>query len=112
MDVPAEQIEELKQLFPGVQRCDEGGYAYFLLPDLPLPAGCTPSKIDVLLCPMQRDGYPSRLFFAQKVQSPVSQNWNTACRILERNWQAFSWIVDQPGLRLAQMVAAHLEALQ
>lgn len=112
MDFPLDQVGELKQLFPGVQRCDEGGYAYFLLPGLSLPGGCTPGHADILLCPMPRDGYPSRLFFAQVVQSPVSRNWNNTSRILERNWHAFSWIIDQPGLRLAQLVAAHLEALR
>ena len=39
MDFPRDQLEELKRLYPGVQRCDESGFTFFLLPDVALPDG-------------------------------------------------------------------------
>jgi len=112
MHFPQDQINELKRLFGQVSSCDESGYTYFLLPDLPLPEGCRPEKVDVLLCPTQRDGYNSRLFFAERIQSQKSQNWNVnGIRIIERNWYAFSWKTPN-DLRLTTMIAMHLKGLQ
>jgi hypothetical protein len=54
---PDDQIIELKAMFPGVSRGDEGGTTYFLLPSVQLPAGWTPERMDLLLCPTSRDGY-------------------------------------------------------
>ncbi len=112
MEFPSDQIEELKALTDSVSVSEEGGFAYLLLPSLQLPPGCSPEKVDALLCPMQRDGYPSRLFFAESIQSREQRNWNAnGVRILERNWYAFSWTVPA-GLRLAQLVGAHLKGLR
>lgn len=112
MEFPPDQIEELKALADGVSAGEEGGFAYLLLPSLQLPTGCSPEKIDALLCPMPRDGYPSRLFFASQITSSEQRNWNaTGVRILKRNWYAFSWTVPI-GLRLAQLVGAHLKGLR
>ena len=69
MTIPEEEVAELKQLCPDVQQCEEAGCTYLLLPGLILPEGCSPSRTDVLLCPFARDGYSSRLFFAERVQS-------------------------------------------
>ncbi len=114
MQFPSDQIEELKSAFPTVLIAEEGGIAYFLLPTFPLPPGNSPPTVDILLCPgAERHGYPSRLFFAQQVQSPKPLNWNTnGVRILERNWYAYSWKIPQHGLRLMQILALHLKALQ
>jgi len=108
-----EQVEELKKLFPGTMQYQEAGLTYLLIPQLTLPKGCRPEKVDVLLCPQPRDGYPSRLFFAEKIESGNLRNWNCSnARIIERNWHAFSWKVNGPNLRLAQLVLAHLGALR
>ena len=114
MNFPTDQIEELKAAFPAVFSADEGGITYFLIPNLRLPDGTLPPIIDVLLCPTaDRHGYPSRLFFAQQVKSRGSLNWNTnGVRILERNWYAYSWKINQQGLRLMQLLALHLKPLQ
>ena len=107
-----EQVDELTRLFPDVEEAVEGGVRYFLIPSLRLPPGRTPEQVDALLCPSPRDGYPSRLFLAQPVVGGRGSNWNSSnVRILERNWFAVSWRVN-PNLRLAQMVAAHLEAFR
>ena len=107
MSLPDDQIRELARLFPGVQQAVEGGVTFFQIPQLNLPAGCTPERVDALLCPRPRDGYPSRLFLAEQVRS---RSWSTA-RILERNWYMVSWRTRE-GLRLAQMVLAHLDAFK
>jgi hypothetical protein len=112
MSFPDDQVGELKRLCPEARQCDEGGRTYLLLPGLALPEGCSPATTTALLCPTERDGYPSRLFLAERVQSRTPLNWNASgVRILERNWHAFSWKVN-PDLRLTQMIAAHLRALR
>jgi hypothetical protein len=114
MNVPEDQVEELKAAFSAVLAAQEGGITYFLIPNLALPSGSDPSVVDALLCPTaDRHGYPSRLFFAQQIRSPKALNWNTnGVRILERNWYAYSWKINQQGLRLMQILALHLKALQ
>jgi hypothetical protein len=109
---PTDQIEELKGLFGNVSAAEEGGMTYFFIPSLGLPSGCTPPTVDALLCPTNRDGYNSRLFYAERIQSPIQRNWNAnGIRILERNWHAFSWQVPEK-LRLAQMIGVHLKGLR
>lgn len=107
-----EQIRELLRHHPDAEEGTEAGVRYFLIPGLRLPDGCTPDRAAALLCPTARDGYPSRLFLEKRVSCRTARNWNVSnVRILERNWFAVSWRVN-PNLRLAQMVAAHLEAFR
>ena len=117
MDSPEAQVKELAVFCEGARRHEEAGFTYFFLPQLRLPEGCEPAAVDALLCPMPRDGYTSRLFFAsqpkplQKV-NPTALNWNAnSVRILERNWHAHSWRTPT-GLTLLQMLAIHLKSLQ
>jgi len=115
MSCPPEEIEELRLAFPGVAEASEGGVVYIFIPDLRLPDGSHPGKVDALLCPdAERHGYPSRLFFAERLESNKNLNWNppNGIRILERNWHAFSWRLNLRGLRLVQLVALHLKPLQ
>jgi hypothetical protein len=114
MQYPIDQIDELKAAFPSVLSAEEGGTVYFLIPNCRLPDGTSPPATDVLLCPKSdRHGYPSRLFFAQQVNSSKPLNWNTnGVRILERIWYAYSWKINQQGLRLIQILAMHLKPLQ
>jgi hypothetical protein len=113
MTFSEDELEELKGLYGGIQTANEGGDTYFFIVGLPLPEGCNPGRVDALLCPMPRDGYPSRLFFAERPSSRSSPNWNGQVRILERNWFAFSWkITASERLRLAQIVQAHLRGLR
>jgi len=110
---PTDQIDELKELYPGLALIEEAGNSYLLLPSLVLPTGCKPESVDALLCPAGRDGYPSRLFFADRIQCPKQLNWNASgVRIAERNWHAYSWKIPGTSLRLVQMVFTHLTALQ
>jgi len=104
-----EQIDEIKRYCEKVSALSEGGITFLLLEKLRLPAGCEPSVCDALLCPVSRDGYPSRLYLSVQVSSRYSRNWNmTNARIGERNWVAFSWRVDIPNPSPAQLLIAHL----
>jgi hypothetical protein len=106
-----EQVRELAALFPDVQQADEGGVTFYMIPAHRLPEGCIPGEVDLLLCPAARDGYPSRLYFSAQVQSGTVLNWNAVHHILGRRWYAVSWRTRE-GLRLAQMVSAHLDAVR
>jgi hypothetical protein len=113
MTFPQDQVEELKMLYGKVLQATEGGFDFFLLPQLALPDGCAPERVDALLCPMPRDGYTSRLFFSEKPSSRPTPNWNGQMRLLERTWHAFSWRINAPApLRLAQLVQTHLRGLR
>lgn len=78
-----------------------------------MPSGCSSSICDTILCPTNRgDGYASRLFFAQRVTGPYLRNWNLQARLGERNWEAFSWRVENvPNLTLEELLNEHLSAL-
>lgn len=107
------ELSELSRQYPDVQVGTEAGLTYYLITGLRLPEGCTPDRLDGLLCPTGRDGYPSRLFLEKPVSCPTARNWNASnVRILERNWFAVSWRVNTPNLRLSQLLAAHLEAFR
>jgi hypothetical protein len=107
-----EELAALRKACPGVMSAEEAGAALFMLPQLTLPFGCSPAKVDALLCPTARDGYPSRLYFAQQITSPNARNWNGNWYVLERHWYAFSWSVKATDLTLVQTLLEHLEGLK
>lgn len=111
MQYSEEEITALKSIAPSVSAAAEGGYDYLLLENLSLPDGCQPAIVDALLCPKPRDGYESRLFFSAQIFGCPSRNWNGNLRVLGRNWYAVSWKV-LPGLKLAEMLMIHLQALR
>lgn len=109
VDYPQEQIGELKRYCATLRAFLESGITFFLLEKIRLPVGCTPSVCDALLCPVSRDGYPSRLYLSELINGPYTRNWNkTDARIGERNWVAFSWMVNLSEPTLAQLLLAHL----
>lgn len=105
---PPEQIEELKGYCTKLSALPEGGVTFLYMEELRLPAGCDPSICDALLCPVAKDGYPSRLYFSVQVASRYPRNWNGSTRIGERNWFAFSWMVNLNEPTLTQLLIAHL----
>jgi hypothetical protein len=110
MEYPKEEIAELKRYCRKISTLTESSVTFLYLAELRLPAGCQPQVCDALLCPVQRDGYPSRLFMSVQVTSPYARNWNvTNARIGEKNWFAFSWRVLPSARTLPQMLVAHLE---
>src|SRR5690242_3692821 len=113
MDFPADQIEGLKRYCDKLSYLEEDGLPYFRLLGLHLPPGCTPEIVTALLCPVAtKDGYASRLYFAEQVSSPYSRNWNiTNARVGEENWFAFSWRVNLTNPTLVETLVALLTAL-
>ena len=111
MDFPEDQIDELKRIAPSISLAVEGGYTFIYIEQLKLPDGCKPEAVDVLLCPMPKDGYMSRLFFSEQITGCPTRNWNGNLRALNRNWHAISWRVND-GYRLLEMLLIHLKALR
>ena len=106
------ELRELDPLSGGAKEYVEFGLSYILLPALRLPNGCSPVAVDALLCLSQRDGYPTRLFFAQPVASKNGLNWNAQnVAILQRTWFAYSWNYVASG-RPIEVLAQHLKALR
>lgn len=106
-----EQFEELKQFYPHAKRATESGIEFILIPELILPSGCLPEKIDAVLCPTMRDGYDSRLFYAEQITGIPTKNWNGKLRICDRSWVSYSW-KSSSGMTLLQMVMYHLHTLK
>ena len=115
MPFDQEQIDELKSCYPNLNALDDGGQSYILISPLCLPLGCDPDQVDGLLCPSQRDGYPSRLFLSVKVKHKgPGQGWNPqdGLIIAGRQWWAVSWHTHRENQLLLGMMTAHLQAFQ
>ena len=114
MPLPQDQLEELTATFSGIATVEEGGLTYVVFEQITLPANCSPAAVRALLCPVPRDGYPSRLFLSQKVEHRGrGQNWNAAgVVIIGLQWWAASWKINATNQRLMNMVGSHLEAFR
>src|ERR1043165_6832870 len=101
------QVDVLKTLYLTLATAEEGDFAFILIDPLKLPDGCQPQEVKGLLCPTQRDGYPSRLFLSEKVQHRgKGQNWNPTdgSMILGQKWWAVSWKTTRSNQTLLEMV--------
>ncbi len=109
MAYPKEETEELKSYCAKLSLLSEAGVSFLYMEGLRLPTGCEPPVCDGLLCPVPKDGYPSRLYLSTQVKSLYTRNWNVSnLRIGEKNWFAFSWKVELTNPTLAQLLVAHL----
>ena len=106
----AEDMAEVKRLCLEAKEMGEGGRVYVHLPDLILPDGCQPSKVDALLCLSEHSGYTTRLFLSQPVPSR-GVNW-TEHSIFGRKWHTWSFNTVSASLRPMQILAAHLRGLK
>jgi hypothetical protein len=112
---PQDQIDELKKMYPVLSTAEEGDFRFILIENLKLPEGCEPKIVKGLLCPMTRDGYPSRLFLSAKVtHKGKGQNWNpqNGTVILGEHWWAVSWKTTRSGQTIREMLLDHLEAFR
>ena len=107
MEYPKEKTDELKSYCTKLSLLSDGGVSFLHLEGLRLPPGCKPSVCDGLLCPVMKDGYPSRLYFSTEVTSSYTRTW-TKFWIGEKNWFAFSWKVELTSPTLAQLLVTHL----
>jgi hypothetical protein len=112
MSFEADQITELKVVYPNISALDEGGLTLIQIAGLKLPEGCSPVVVDALLWPYPRDGYTSRLFLSSKItHQGEGINWNhSGGFIANRAYYAVSWQTNKSDLRLLGMVTAHLQA--
>jgi len=113
MAITNDQRVALEAVCDSVGVCAVGSIEYHLLTGLRLP-GCRPEKVDAMLCMGEREGYPTRLFLAERVvpMKPYALNWNAQTfRILERNWHVYSWKVPQ-GLSPIETLDEHLKPLR
>ncbi len=108
---PADQIAELKCLGE-VFLIQEGAQAMLLIKGAQLPAGCSPEKCDLLLCPGPREGYATRLYFAERVVGRKQPSWCAPVFVAARNWQVYSHQGVPSTLRLAEIYASHMRALK
>lgn len=111
--ITIEQTQSLKSAFPNLELGKESETEFIVIRNLRLPEGCDPSVVDGLLCPTLRDGYPSRLFLAQKISHQgKGTNWNAdGVLILGQLWWAVSWKTRE-GQTLLEMIQDHLRAFR
>ena len=104
-------LTEVKRFSSDASSFTESGLRYVHLPGLALPRGCTPLKADALLCVDGRDGYPTRLFFAERIATTArSLNWHMTVTVAGTLWHAFSWTGVPSGEPVAVLLG-HLNAL-
>lgn len=112
MTLADDQLLELKAICTEVRVGSEGGSTFIRLGSLRLPTCLSPSPVDALLCPHVKDGYHSRLYFKTRIAGSKSPNWNGTVRILEENWEQYSYQLNKcDDLRLIQMVMAHMRGI-
>lgn len=108
-----ERLETLKSAYPGLALGKESGTEFILIPELILPEGCQPGKLAALLCPTERDSYPSRLFLSEKItHSGPGINWTVnGVQILGRSWWAVSWRIAESEFP-HEILLNHLKAFK
>ena len=111
MTLPQDQLDRIKSVWPDVQITEDGGKPYVLLPSVRLPDGCTPAVTACLICPYERDGYPCRLFLADRVNGPKQPNWTNPSYLAGRTWQAYSLKLSNGSPTLYDIVYHFLRVL-
>jgi hypothetical protein len=106
-------LDGLRTICPKATVMREGGIDYIFLPSITVQTSKGNHALDALLCPTAHPtGYMTRLFLAKSFpECGRSNNWGQF-RILERDWHSWSWQNVPATLTPAQILAAHLRALQ
>jgi hypothetical protein len=103
-------LESLIGIAPDAEELSEAGTTYILLPKLKVATGDIVKVLDALLCPMQHNGYSTRLFLSEPITNRGA-NW-TQWQIFGRTWHTWSWNNVPANISLPQMVLEHLQALR
>jgi hypothetical protein len=111
--IETEGLNGLRAICPKAVVMRESGIDYVFLPNITFRTSQGDQALDALLCPAPHPtGYMTRLFLARPLPGcGQSNNW-TQIRILERDWHSWSWQNVPSTLAPAQILAAHLRALQ
>jgi hypothetical protein len=104
-------LERLQVLCSGqVVRRSEGNDRFIDLPGLHFHGRGKEHEVDALLCLNQRDGYATKLYFAEQVPE-LGTPW-TSHYILGRNWFSWSWKEVPAHQSPIAILGGHLEAFQ
>ena len=106
----AEEAQELKVFCRDVREVQQGGEAFLYLEGLRLSLNSQLLEVDALLCLHMREGYMTRLYLSIRIENRGA-NWSTAY-LLDRQWHTWSWQGVSVQQRPAQVLAAHLRAIQ
>lgn len=101
-------LAEIRAVCPGASLKTESGQSFVDLPGLKIPVGAEIVVCDALLTLQGHSGYMSRLFLAQPIAAPRTQNWTTHT-VLGRAWHTPSWNNVAPA-RPVEMLLQHLKA--
>lgn len=109
---PEREIARLRELSPEAEIWTEGGLQIAFLPGVQFIAKGVKVVRDLLLWPWEREGYQSRLFLSDRVESSEDRNWNAVFNIQGRAWHAISWQGVSNTLPWIEILGAHLRALR
>lgn len=107
-----QELGRLRDLSPEAEIWTEGGRKIAFLPAVQFIAKGVRVTRDLLLWPWERDGYPSRLFLSERVESSEERNWNGSFNMQGRTWYAVSWNHVTNSLPWIEMLGAHLRAFR
>lgn len=105
-----QQLEKIQTLHREASLLQEGDTTFIFLPGFSFHAAGQSVTMDLLLSPSAHTGYPTRLFFQNKIEGRGT-NWNQFC-IGGRQWWAHSWNNVPESLPWIKILYAHLEALK
>lgn len=108
----AAELATLRALCPGAELWTEADQPVAFLPDLTISKEIAGSqKVDALLWPYLRDGYPTRLFLSERIPWSIGGQW-TQSVVQGRPWHACSWGPVPADLPWIEILANHLRAFQ
>lgn len=105
------QLQKIQTIHPDAARLSEGGIPIVFLPNFTFQAKEGIMAMDLLLYPSSHSGYPTRLFFEQRLQGKEACRWSEHY-VAGRNWWAHSWDGVAASLPWLKILFAHLEAVK
>jgi hypothetical protein len=111
MKTADQQIDDLRAVFPEVQRVELGGLVCALIPELPINTARGAVTRNAILYPYPENGYPTRLYLDQAVDVGKPVNWQERS-LRGAQWWARSWNFVPADISWFQILAAHMRAFQ
>lgn len=109
-----EALASIRKFSPEASVVVDGGVRAVYLPAFRFRFGEQTRSSDLLLYPGSHNGYPSRLFFRERIECTrgdgSAPNWQDAV-IAGSKWWSPSWTGVSADLPLPAMLTAHLRAL-
>lgn len=111
MKTADQQIDDLRVVFPDVQRVEVGGLACALIPALPIDTVGGPVTRRAILFPYPENGYSTRLFLDQAVDIGKPVNWQERS-VRGAQWWARSWNFVSADMPWLQILLGHMRAFR